>query len=248
MAKIFFGRHLLRAIIMIALFCSFIWSQTGSSSVTGSVTDAQGNAVPGATVTLVSQQNTRRSTVTSNNGLFTLTSVVPGVYKVEVGAVGFKRSHVSAFQALVDKPTEINLRLEVGEVSETVTVDASSIENIVNTQDASLGNNFVSQQIQQLPLNARNVANLLSLQAAVTPDGSVAGGRADQANITLDGIDVNDQQTGLDFTGAAFAPVLRVNPDSVDEFRVTTSNPDASKGRSAGAQISLITKSGTNSF
>src|SRR6185312_4178916 len=110
-------------------------------------------------------------------------------------------------------------------------------------QDGSLGNNFVSQQITQLPLNARNVANLLSLQPAVTPGGAVAGGRSDQANITLDGVDVNEQQTG-----DAFSPVLRVSPDTVEEFRVTTTNPNASQGRSSGAQVELITKSGGNDW
>jgi hypothetical protein len=133
--------------------------------------------------------------------------------------------------------------MEIGDVSAIVNVDTASLESIINTKDASLGNNFVARQIVQLPLNARNVASLLSLQPGVTPDGSVNGGRADQANITLDGVDVNNQQDA-----SAFAPVLRVNPDTVDEFRVTTSNPDVTQGRSSGAQISLITKSGTNSF
>src|SRR5690606_33526684 len=88
-----------------------------------------------------------------------------------------------------------------------------------------------------------NVAALLSLQPGVTTGGYVAGGRSDQANITLDGVDVNNQQEGT-----AFSPVVRVTPDSIEEFRVTTSNPDATRGRSSGAQISLVTKSGTNNF
>ncbi|NJM52634.1 MAG: carboxypeptidase regulatory-like domain-containing protein [Blastocatellia bacterium] len=211
--------------------------------------DGQGNIVPGAIVALISEQNSRRTVTTNDSGVYTFASVQPGSYKIEVEAKGFKKSSLSSFQALVDKATEINITLEVGQVTETVEVNTSGIENIVNTQDASLGNNFVAKQIEQLPLNGRNVAALLSLQSGVTPDGSVAGGRRDQANLTLDGVDINDQQSGLDITGtAAFTGVLRVNPDSVDEFRVTTSNPDASKGRSSGAQISLITKGGTNEF
>ena len=73
---------------------------------------------------------------------------------------------------------------------------ASSGDILINAQDASIGNNFVSQQIQQLPLESRNVVQLLSLQPGVTPDGYVTGSRADQANVTLDGVDVNEQQTG----------------------------------------------------
>lgn len=165
------------------------------------------------------------------------------MYKIEVEMTGFKKATVANFKAAVDSSSTINVVLEIGQVTETVMVDAGGLESIVNVADASLGNTFVSRQIEQLPLQGRNVANLLSLQAGVTPDGSVTGGRSDQANITLDGIDVNNQQNA-----SAFSPVLRVNPDSVDEFRVTTSNPDASKGRSSGAQISLITKSGSNKF
>lgn len=236
------------AILSMILTINIFSQSSGTSTVTGAVTDAQGNTIPGAKVTLISGSN-RRDVVANDNGVYTFASVQPGKYQIEVEASGFKKTSVSEFQALVDKPTEINVQLEVGQVTETVTVSASGIENIVNTQDASIGNNFVSRQIVNLPLDGRNVANLLSLQPGVTPDGSVSGSRRDQANITLDGVDVNDQQTGLEIgTSNAFAPVLRVNPDSVDEFRVTTSNPDASKGRSAGAQVSLVTKSGTNNF
>src|SRR5207237_10749275 len=89
----------------------------------------------------------------------------------------------------------------------------------------------------------RNVGNRLSVQRGDTQSGEVTGSRSDQANITLDGVDVNDQQNGT-----AFTPVLRVTPDSVDEFRVTTTNADAARGRSSGAQIALSTKSGTNHF
>ncbi|MBC7899545.1 MAG: carboxypeptidase regulatory-like domain-containing protein, partial [Saprospiraceae bacterium] len=226
------------------------FGQTASSGVSGSVVDSQGLVVSGATIRLLNDETGfSRTTVTSDGGAFSFSSVPPGTYRLEVEANGFKKLIQSNVIALVDKTADVNAMLEAGNITEVVNVESAGLESIVNTQDASLGNNFVSKQILQLPLQGRNVASLLSLQAAVTPDGSVAGGRRDQANITLDGIDVNDQQTGLnlDQTGA-FSPVLRVNPDSVDEFRVTTSNPDASKGRSSGAQISLITKSGSNDF
>ncbi|HEX9003088.1 MAG TPA: TonB-dependent receptor, partial [Blastocatellia bacterium] len=137
----------------------------------------------------------------------------------------------------------MNVSLEVGQVTEVVNVSASAAENIINTQDASLGNNFVAQQIIQLPLNARNVGNLLSLQPGVTQSGYVAGGRSDQANLTIDGVDANDQQDGT-----AFTPVIRVSPDTIEEFRVTTVNANSTQGRSSGAQVGFITKSGTNQF
>jgi hypothetical protein len=162
------------AVFFSILFCVSGFSQSGTSTVTGAVTDPQGNAVPGAKVSLISGNN-RRDVIANDNGSYTFASVQPGKYQIEVEASGFKKTSVSEFQALVDKPTEINIQLEIGQVTETVTVNASGLENIVNTQDASTGNNFVARQIEQLPLQGRNVANLLSLQAAVTPDGSGIG-------------------------------------------------------------------------
>ncbi|MBX7054447.1 MAG: TonB-dependent receptor [Pyrinomonadaceae bacterium] len=232
------------AVVLSIVLAGSATAQTGSATIQGTVTDQQGAVVAGATVKLVNEsRGFNRTVVTSSSGAYSFSSVPPDTYQLTIEANGFKKLVQSSVSALVDKTTSIDAMLEPGAVSEVVNVAADGLESIVNTQDASLGNNFVSRQILQLPLQGRNVANLLSLQAAVTPDGSVAGGRADQANITLDGIDVNNQQNA-----SAFESVLRVNPDSVDEFRVTTLNPDASKGRSSGAQISLITKSGSNDF
>jgi len=235
-------RTALLAVFSLAFSLS-VFSQSGTSAITGTVVDPQNSPVPGAAVSLISGQNFRRSTTSSAEGTFSFPGIPPGSYRVEVELQGFKKSSIEGVTAAVDKQTNVAVVLTVGGVSEVVTVDASGIENIVNTTDASLGNNFQSQQIVNLPLSGRNVGNLLSLQAAVTPDGSVSGSRSDQANITLDGVDVNEH-----VNGAAFSPVLRVTPDSVEEFRVTTQNADASKGRSSGAQISLITKSGDNQF
>jgi hypothetical protein len=240
---------------LFVLITTSVSAQSGTSAVNGTAVDGQGQVVAGATVKLTSTgQGTTRTTTTDGSGAFSFSSVIPGAYSIEVEASGFKRTLVRDVQALVDKTTSIPVNLEIGDVTANVEVSAGGIENIVNTQDASLGNNFVSKQISQLPLEGRNVVNLLSLQPGVTPDGAVAGGRQDQANITLDGVDINNQQTGLAIPlnvtdpDEAFTGVLRVTPDSIEEFRVTTLNPDATKGRSAGAQVSLITKSGSNRF
>src|SRR5690606_33479067 len=124
----------------------------------------QGNVVPGATVTLISDQGTSRTATTNSIGIYNFPSIATGAYRIEVEAPGLKKALVSQFQALTDITTDISVTLEIGQVTETVNVQASSLESIVNTQDASLGNNFVAQQISQLPLEGRNVANLLSLQ------------------------------------------------------------------------------------
>jgi Carboxypeptidase regulatory-like domain len=232
------------AIMTMAALAVTTTAQTGSSSVYGTVTDQQGAVVAGATVRLINEQKGFNRTVVANNsGSFTFSSVPPETYQLEVEASGFKKRVVSNVTVLIDIPRTINAVLEIGSVTEVVNVSSSELESIINNQDASLGNNFVSKQIQELPLEGRNVADLLSLQPGVTQGGEVSGARSDQANITLDGVDVNDQQNGT-----AFTPVLRVTPDSVDEFRVTTSNADSARGRSSGAQISLSTKSGSNQF
>ncbi len=238
------GYSLMTLLLVSTIFVSSGQAQSSSSTVRGSVTDAQGAAVPGATVRLVNEsRGFSRTTATSSSGTYSFPSVPPGTYRVEFEAKGFKKTIRSDVDALVDKSSDANAVLEIGNVNEVVNVAAGDLTSIVNTQDASLGNNFTAQQISQLPLNARNVANLLSLQPGVAPGGYVTGSRSDQANITLDGVDVNEQQTG-----DAFTPVLRVSPDTVEEFRVTTSNPDASAGRSSGAQIALVTKSGRNEW
>jgi len=240
---------LLFAAFVLLVIPSAVFAQTGTSSVRGTVTDPQGNAVPAATVTLSNaERSISRTQKTGAEGTYVFTGVPPNDYLIEVEVKGFKKVHLSNIHALVDTPTTVDVQLEVGSISETVMVN-SGAEAPLNTTDATLGNTFESKRITELPLNARNVVGLLSLQPGVTRGGSVNGGRSDQANITLDGVDVNEQQRGLDVvTGEAFASVLRVTPDSVQEFRVVTTNPNAEQGRSSGAQVSLVTKSGTNDW
>jgi Carboxypeptidase regulatory-like domain len=218
--------------------------QAGTSSVNGTVRDPQGNVIAGASVTLTNtEQNASRTQTTSDAGRFNFNLIPPGPYRLEVEAEGFKKAVITDIQALVDKPTEVVAQLEVGNVAETVTVAASAGDVLLNTQDATLGNNFVSQQITQLPLEARSPLSLLTLQPGVTRAGNVTGARSDQSNITLDGIDINEAQTN-----SINEPVLRLNAEAVEEFRVVTSNANSSQGRSSGAQISLITKGGTNDW
>ncbi len=221
----------------------------GSSTVRGAVKDPQGNVVAGATVMLINEgKNFSRSQTTSEDGIYNFTAVPPDTYRVDVESSGFKKTSIANVAALVDTPVDVDVQLEVGLNTETVTVTALT-EAAVNSTDASIGTAFESLRIEQLPLNARNPVGLLSLQPGVTRDGYVNGGRSDQSNITLDGVDVNEQQSGLNInTGEAFASVLRSTPDSLQEFRVTTTNANADQGRSSGAQISLDTKSGTNDF
>lgn len=231
-------------LLLLALLPTAAFGQAGTSTIRGIVNDPQGNVVAGATVTLINPATTAsRTATTSDSGVYSFELVSPGDYRVEVEARGFKKAVITNVHALVAKATSVDIQLEIGNVTETVTIASGAGEVLVNHDDATLGNNFVNQQITQLPLEARNVLSLVTLQPGVTPQGYVTGARSDQSNITLDGVDINEAQTN-----SINSPVLRLNSEAIEEFRVTTSNPNANQGRSSGAQISLITKSGTNEW
>jgi carboxypeptidase family protein len=249
MSKLRFGSLPLASLLVLLLLAMSAFAQSGGTTVRGTVKDPQGNLVKGATVTITDPaRNFTRTQSTNEDGAYIFTAIPPGTYRLEVTAQGFKTASASGLVALVDTPTVRDVELEIGAVSETVDV-TSAAEAAINTSDASLGNSFERKRITELPLNANNVVGLLSLQPGVTRTGTVNGGRADQSNITLDGVDVNEQQDGLDVvTDEAFASVLRVTRDSLQEFRVTTTNPNAEQGRSSGAQVSLVTRSGSNQW
>jgi len=164
----------------------------------------------------------------------------------------------------VNVPATVDCVLEVGSVGTTVNVEAQTTQ--VNTVDGSVGNAFEEKQVQELPLQTRNVVELLSIQPGVTQTGEVLGARRDQNNVILDGVDVNNNQTsgitsallngsqsGTGNTGkngntAGFNAALPVPLDSVEEFRVTVAGQTADEGRSSGGQVTLITRSGSNNL
>ena len=224
----------------LVLIGSFIMAQT--SGLVGTVRDVTGAVIPGVDVNLLNQGNNQeRNVVTNDMGEFQFFQISPGFYTLKVELTGFKTNIINDMRLMVDNTLSQDVVLETGQITEVVTVTGSA--QVLNRTDATIGNTFNTIQIQELPMESRNVVGLLTLQPGVTEDGEVSGARSDQSNMTLDGIDVNDQQTG-----EAFGSVLRVTPDSVQEFRVTTASANASQGRSSGAQVSLVTRSGTNEF
>ena len=233
-------------VLLIILLASgpCVWAQLGASTIRGTITDPSGAAVAGATVTITNlQTNLTRSQGTRTSGTYSFELIPPGEYKVEIAAKGFRKSVVPRVQALVGSIAEVSQTLQIGEVQTAVVVEVTSSDAQINTQDATLGNNITSNQIIGLPMEARNVIDLLTLQPGVTRDGYVAGARSDQSNITLDGVDINESQSN-DITG----PVLRLNAEATEEFRVNTVNANANAGRSSAAQVNLVTKSGTNNW
>ncbi|MBM3808636.1 MAG: hypothetical protein FJW22_10655 [Acidimicrobiia bacterium] len=230
------------------------FAQAGTATLVGEITDQQKQVVPGATVTLTHRQTGVSQTITSDErGAFRFVNRQPGRYDLKVELSGFKTTITENIPLLVDSTVRQNAVLELGGVTETVSVVSSTIT--LNTTDASLGNAISSEQIRSLPIEAQNVVQLLSLQpgvvfvpvqnpATVDPRfGAAAGARADQQNVTLDGVDVNDVQNQTAFTSA-----VRMTQEALQEFRVSTSNFNADAGRSSGPQVSLVTRSGTNQF
>jgi hypothetical protein len=212
-----------------------------SSSLQGVITDSQGSAIPEAVVTAKNQgTSAERRTVTNSLGEYGLLQMQPGVYVVSVEKPGF-RMEKTDLTLQVDTPSTLNIKLEVGQVSETVNVTASA--TVINTENASVGNPFTETQIKEIPLSTRNVVALLSIQPGVTSTGQVVGSKPDQNNVLLDGVDVNDNQGANGFNA-----VLPIPLDSVQEFRTTVAGLGADLGRSAGGQVAIVTKGGTNQF
>jgi hypothetical protein len=241
-------------ICLIVAGATFGIGQTATTSLRGVVKDPSGALVPGAKVTLKETANDKElSAIANSAGFYSFPQIPPAAYSITVAAMGFAEQTETA-ELLVNQPATIDFILSVK--ASAVTVDVSAIAQTLNTSDATLGDSVGNATIQALPMEGRDPIALLTLQPGVlylgnpaendTSDsrsGSVNGGRSDQGNITLDGMDDNDQINGTAFTG-----VLRSTLDSTEEFRVTTSNGTAASGRSSGAQVSLITKTGTNSY
>jgi hypothetical protein len=232
------------------------FAQSATTSLHGTISDAKGAMVAGATVTLNNPATGFSRTLKSDDqGSYQFLEMPPSTYIMTVTAPGFATTKRESVVLQVSSPATVNMVLQVQGGS--VVVDVTAETPMVNTQDATLGNNFGARQLTDLPSEGRDPASILSLQPGVvyvgkmtdsqqdddSRGGSVNGARSDQTNITLDGLDDNDQLKGYAFEGA-----MRATLDSLQEFRVTTSNYDASAGRSSGAQVNLVTKSGTNAF
>src|SRR5712691_8807606 len=235
---------------------SLVYAQVATTSLHGTVYDPKGAVLSQASVTIESRATGfSRSTKTDGQGVYEFVQIPPGTYSVTTSSTGFATTKINDLQLLVNSPATQNFTLGVATSATVVEVQGQT--ELVNTQDASIGNAFDSRQILNLPLEGRDPVGILSLQPGVSfvgdsrnvdqsydsRGGSVNGARSDQTNVTLDGVDNNDQNQGFAFQGA-----LRSTLDSLEEFRVATSNSNADSGRSSGAQVSLVTKSGTNNF
>lgn len=250
-------RYAICVLLFLFSLTSLTIAQTATTSLRGSIKDPSGAVVPGAKITLTDNTSGKVLETTSGaGGDYQFNQIPPAKYNIKVSATGFGDQQKFA-ELLVNQPATIDFAMAVQASTEVINVTAEA--QTLNTTDASLGSAMNNTTIQALPSLTRNVPDLLSLQPGVlylqTQDngqgtgmndsrsGTVNGGRSDQGNITLDGVDDNDQVFGYAFKG-----VLRQTQDSIEEFRVTTGGANADAGRSSGAQVSMVTKSGTNRF
>lgn len=224
-----------------------LFAQTATTgSVTGSVADPSGAVVPTASVELVSTETNATQTQTTNAaGQFTFSNVRPGPYKITVKMTGFRIASIPNLQVEVNKSSSVDIKLDVGTDNQVVEVTAAATAQL-QTTDAQIGNTITSDLIARLPTLQRNVTELMNLQPGVVPVGNnlqsrTTGALDDQNTVTVDGIDVTAVVT-------AVGTSIPTPQDSVQEFRVSVSNPNANLARASGGQMSLVGRHGSNTM
>ncbi|WP_232298939.1 TonB-dependent receptor [Granulicella tundricola] len=233
-------------------------STTGA--IRGTVTDPQGAVIAGGIVTIKSQgTDAVRTALTDKGGQYTVGLLPPGMYTVTITAPGFKTEDPGSITVTVTETARVDAKLEVGSQSDTVEV--STATPALQMENATLGTVVDGDVINQLPLTNRNYTQVLTLSAGITgdlnnaatlgkgtPDVYVNGASNISNNFHMDGADINNFGSGRagDFVQQAGIPIP--NPDALEEFKIQTANYDAGFGRDAGANVDVVTKSGTNSF
>jgi hypothetical protein len=234
----------------------------GTGALTGTLTDPSGAVIPGVSVTIVNADtNQSRTAVTTADGLYKFSLLPPGVYKVRFSASGFKTSEVESVTINVTESPVLDRTLEVGSQAEQVTVEATA--ETLQTSSSTLGTVVSSRTVTALPLSTRNYTQILGLSAGTsggvgnatafgkgTLDLSVNGNDPGKNNFQMDGVaigNMTNRATAQDLYGILTGLAIP-NPDAIQEFKVQTSTYDASYGRSPGANVNVVTKSGSNAF
>jgi hypothetical protein len=233
----------------------------GTGALTGTVTDASGASVPNVTVTATSKAtNQSRSMTTASDGGYKFSLLPPGTYTLKFSVANFKTSEVTAVTVAVTETQTIDKVLEVGAITEKVTVEAN-VETI-QTESSTLGTTVSGNTITALPMANGNYTQILSLSAGAsagvanatslgkgTQDISANGVNAGSNNYQMDGVAVNNiANSGSSNDGTIYTGIPIPSPDAIAEFKIQTSTFDASYGRNPGANVNVVTKSGTNNF
>ena len=229
---------------------------SGTGAISGVVHDPSGAVVPGAAITVTNLSTSlTRNLVSSSKGDFAVQLLEPGHYKLAITKQGFATSSYPDVVVNVTQVTGVNPVLTVGATTEMVQVQANG--ELLQTESSTLGSVVTGQQVRNLPLVSRNYQQIVTLSpgvaAEVTDAGAfgrgtttfvAAGTTSTENNFQMDGVEINDLQSSGQFSGGVAIP----NPDTIAEFKVQTSQYDASYGRNAGANVNLVTKTGANQF
>ena len=247
------------AVLLLAALTTLIAPLHGQNfygSVVGTVSDASGATIAGGRVSIVNgATGERRAVVTDSDGGYRFPNLLPGNYKIEVSQVGFKLYLRDNVTVQVESSVRIDVAMEVGDVTQQIEVSAAA--PLLQTENASLSQVVGTRSVQELPLNGRNILNLVNLVPGVVPQGSsdgnltgknvfaagnyqIGGGTANQSVTLFDGVPVNITYGNV----TALVPV----PDAVSEFRVQTNNNSAEYGRYTGGVINVASRSGSNDF
>ncbi len=254
--------NLVRWLLLSSFVPALLLAQSaGTSGLSGTVTDPTGGSVPNVTVTITNtSNNATRTTQTGSDGTYRFTLLPPGPYNVRFTASGFKNAEVTQVVLNVTETPVVDQKLEVGAQSDRVTVEAS-VETL-QTTSSSLGTTIGSRQVTELPLSSRNFTQILGLSAGAsapvnnatafgkgTLDIAVNGNDTMGNNFQMDGVAIDNMANGGSANDCGiYAGIGIPSPDALQEFRVQTSTYDASYGRNAGANVNVITKSGSNQF
>jgi hypothetical protein len=243
--------NLIGSLLVLLVICaSAALGQTGTSGITGTVRDVNGAVVPNATVTAKNEAtNVSQNQNTTDAGLYAFTSLPVGNYTISVEKSGFKIFKKTGNALEVGTPLTVDATMEVGQVSETVTVTGGTEQ--LQTANATIGNVVEQKAIEALPLNGRNPLTLLLLEPGVVQrsaggagSGVHVNGARDRAyNVTIDGIEANESSVPNPVSN-----LYRITPDNIQEYKVTTNNATAEEGRNSGASISIATRSGTSEY
>lgn len=241
------------------LVLAFIWTQTAATGqIVGTVADSTGAVIGGATVTVKSAEtNFVRAVTTNEYGIYTVPLLPPGTYSVSVTTPGFKTTTSQNTSVPAATSTTINITLEVGGVEQEVTVMAAA--EVLQTENAASGGTVNELTVVALPLTNRNYTQILGLSPGVasqvpnaatlgrnTVNVNVNGGLVSDNSFQMDGQDVSNLQSQGGGDTVALGGISVPSPDAIEEFRVQTSQYDATYGRGSGANVNVVTKSGTN--
>ena len=249
-------------LVTLAVFTNQLFAQSaGTGALTGTVTDPSGGVVGGAAVIITSADtNQTRQVITGADGVYRFSLLPPTTYRVRFSATGFKTAEVSSVVVNVTETPVLDRTLEVGSQTEQITVESQA--EVLQTATSTLGNTVGTRTVTQLPLSSRNYTQIIALSAGTnsgannatalgkgTQNMSVNGNDPGQNNFQMDGVNItNFANSGSANDSGLYAGVGIPNPDAIQEFKVQTSTYDASYGRNPGANVNVVTKSGTNQF